>query len=508
MRAPSSGIPLVSGLLTISAGRNQTAGVGIRVLGPVRVDGDDSLRPRDRRVLAALAVRHGEALTAAAVADAVWAGEPPASWAKQVQICVARLRKALGAGAIETVSGGYRLVTTVVDLDIVDVERLVARGQALMKVGEADRAAATFDRAATAWRGTAFDDLDGWPPAQAERARLEELRGSLAEDLLEARLMSGEHRAVAPRAEALVAEEPLRERRWALLARAQYRCGRQAQALRSLQTARRLLVEQFGIDPSRELVDLETAILRQDSALLAIAEQRPISDECPYKGLASYDLGDRLFGRDAEVAAILDRLRTSRFLVLAGPSGCGKSSLLRAGVVPALQRLGRSTMVIVPGSDGRLPVPDEVATLDRGHAPVLVVDQLEELFAVGHPAETIRDACARLVTYSHDVGPVVAAVRADHLVSLGSDESLGRLIEQGLHLISPLTGDSLREAIERPAAEAGLRIEDGFGRTRQRIGRPRRPRPRHATRLCRELIQRGLAGSAVVRGSPGQIGGA
>ena len=57
-------------------------------------------------------------------------------------------------------------------------------------------------------------------------------------------------------AEARVAEQPLREHRWAILATALYRCGRQADALRALRHARHMLVEQLGIEPGAELVDV------------------------------------------------------------------------------------------------------------------------------------------------------------------------------------------------------------------------------------------------------------
>ena len=69
----------------------------------------------------------------------------------------------------------------------------------------------------------------------------------------------------------LVNEEPLRERRWAILALAQYRCARQVDALRSIARARRVLGE-LGIDPGSELVELEAAILRQDPALSIVPE--------------------------------------------------------------------------------------------------------------------------------------------------------------------------------------------------------------------------------------------
>ena len=54
------------------------------------------------------------------------------------------------------------------------------------------------------------------------------------------------------------------------------------------------------------------------------------------------------------------------------------------------------------------------------------------------------------------------AVRSDHLGGLGTEPRLSRLAEQGLHLVAPLAGDALREAIEQPAALAGLRLEHGL----------------------------------------------
>ena len=82
----------------------------LRVLGPLEVDGAaEVLGPRDRVVVSALALRPGERVDAETLAEALWGEEPPASAAKVVQGCVSRLRKALGAGAIETVDGGYRV---------------------------------------------------------------------------------------------------------------------------------------------------------------------------------------------------------------------------------------------------------------------------------------------------------------------------------------------------------------------------------------------------------------
>jgi DNA-binding SARP family transcriptional activator len=213
--------------------------VGIAVLGPLRIDeGGVSLAPRDRVVLAALTVFVGEEVSAERLADALWGDQPPASWGKVVPGCVMRLRRVLGAKAIETTPCGYRLVIGVEEVDTGRFERLVERAHELLGVGEPDRAAHLFGEALALWRGGALIDVEDWGPGRVEAGRLGEVRLSTEEALLEARLQTGQHWEVLAEAQARVGEAPLRERRWALLARAQYRAGRQAEALSSLRRAR------------------------------------------------------------------------------------------------------------------------------------------------------------------------------------------------------------------------------------------------------------------------------
>lgn len=432
--------------------------MGILLLGPVVVEADGALSPRDRAVLAALAVRRGQVSSPDAIADAVWGERPPSTWPKQVQACVGRLRKALGATAIETTSSGYALAVDADELDLHRFEELVARARALAASGEPDRAASTFTRALGLWRGRPYAELSDWPPAVSESNRLGELRLSVEEDLLDARLACGEHREVAAAAESLVNGEPLRERRWELLALAQYRCGRQGDALRTLQRARRTLVEQLGIDPSRRLAALESAILDQDRSLDVAVGLAPVSEECPYKGLAAYDVDDHdsFFGRDAQVAACLERLRSGSLLVVTGASGCGKSSLARAGLAAALSRPDHAAIVIVPGSDllAALAVADSNAAL--------IVDQFEELFAIGVPVDAVRAVCAAIAARVERGSAVLLAIRADHLTGLVADPDLGKLAERSLHFVTPLAGNELRAAIEEPARIAGLRVEHGL----------------------------------------------
>ncbi len=87
------------------------------------------------------------------------------------------------------------------------------------------------------------------------------------EDRALARLALGQHATVAGELEALTTAYPLRERLWALRALALTRSGRQADALDVLRRVREVLDEELGLEPSAELRELQTAVLRQDPAL-------------------------------------------------------------------------------------------------------------------------------------------------------------------------------------------------------------------------------------------------
>ena len=162
------------------------------------------------------------------------------------------------------------------------------------------------------WRGRALADLEEWEPGRVEAARLEGLRMDAEELRVEAEIRAGHARDVLEQARALVAQAPFRERRWALLATALHQAGRQAEALAALKQARAMLVDELGLDPGRELVELEQQLLRQDPSLDPVVE-REVSAGCPYRGLLPYDAGDAdsFFGREADVAACLRRLRDS-----------------------------------------------------------------------------------------------------------------------------------------------------------------------------------------------------
>jgi WD40 repeat protein/DNA-binding SARP family transcriptional activator/energy-coupling factor transporter ATP-binding protein EcfA2 len=432
--------------------------VGVSVLGPLILDGDAALGPRDRVVLAALVAHRGRSLSPEQLAEALWGDSPPTSWTKIVQGCVVRLRKRIGSAAIETTPGGYRLLAGI-DVDAGRFEQLVGRGRELVAVGEPERAAHVFAEALSLWRGPSLLELGEWPPGRIESDRLEDLRLTVEEAYLDAALAAGRHREVLSQARARVAEAPLREHRWALLARAQYQCGHQGDALRSLTQARDVLREELGVDLGHELVALEQALLRQDDSLTVVEVSADAGSRCPYLGLVAYDVDDAetFFGRDAVVVDCLRRLSEGGALTVVGPSGSGKSSLLRAGVAASLRRSGRDVVLVTPG-----PAPMESLTAVPVAAhTVLIVDQCEEAVTLCADVDEQDRFFAALAAHAA-VAPLVVAVRADHLGNVTTRGTFARIVERSLHLLGPMDGVDLRAAIEGPARQAGLLLEPGL----------------------------------------------
>ena len=419
-----------------------------------------ALGRRDRVVLAALAVHPGEAVTADGLADLLWGEAPPASAAKIVQGCIVRLRKLLGGHAIETTPDGYRLTVPMDQIDAQRFERAVDRARSLIVAEDPERAGHVLAEALALWRGTPLVELDTWDRAQIEAARLGELLLAAEELHVETALRSGHHEEVVGRARALVGHAPLRERRWVLLATAQYHSGQQSEALRTLRRVRIVLREELGLEPGPDIEELEAAILRQDPSLSATTALPEPSAVCPYRGLLPYDVADAeaFFGREADIEACLRRLATSSILAVVGPSGCGKSSLIRAGVAAVLRRDGVRVVILTPGMH---PMSALTALSGPGPAPTLVVDQCEEVFSLCQdPAE--RAQFLGVLTGQAESGRLVLSFRADRLADISAFPAFARVMERGMFLLGALGEDSLRMAIEEPARRASLVVEPGL----------------------------------------------
>ena len=126
----------------------------IGLLGPLEVDERSTrLGTRDRVVLAALAMHPGDVLSVDQLADAVWGDEPPASWSKNLQGCISRLRKLLGPELIETAEQGYRLRVPADTVDAEELTRAAGRARELLTLGESEHARYVAGQALELWRG-------------------------------------------------------------------------------------------------------------------------------------------------------------------------------------------------------------------------------------------------------------------------------------------------------------------------------------------------------------------
>jgi DNA-binding SARP family transcriptional activator len=241
-----------------------------RLLGPLEVlDASGRKLPlggaMQQSVLASLLLRAGQTVGLERLIDDLW-DEPPETAARTVQAYISRLRHQLPEGMIESRPGGYAVLLNGDRLDLHTFEQTSEQGRAALANGDSERARQLLRDALALWRGPALAGLPS-DALRREAERLEELHLQVLEDRLEADLERGSHREVVAELQALVAEQPFRERLRVHLMVALYRAGRQTEALDAYQDARRILVDELGIEPSAPLRELEQAILRQDTSL-------------------------------------------------------------------------------------------------------------------------------------------------------------------------------------------------------------------------------------------------
>ncbi len=219
------------------------------------------------------------------------------------------------------------------------------------------------------WRGAPLADVASEPFAGPEIGRLEELHLRAIELAIDAELAAGRHAEAIARLEALIAEEPLRERLHAQRMLALYRDGRQSEALDAYREARETLIEQIGVEPGPELKRLQEQILAQDPSL----DAPPPIVELPVQLEGGSPL---LAGRERELRWLRTRWGRARegrvvCVMVWGPSGIGKTRLV-AELAAEVQREGAAVLYTGGGelAEGALATVAEAAT---GHRPTLLV---------------------------------------------------------------------------------------------------------------------------------------
>ena len=260
--------------------------IAFGVLGPldVRIDGRTVVLRghKQRLLLALLLLRAGEVMSTDRLLVDIWGEQPPKAALSSLQNRVSQLRKALGPDVVRTVATGYSIHVESESFDLHRFEELVAGARA---AGSAEHRSAQLQAALDLWRGAPLADFAFEPAVQLDTARLEELRTTAREELVEAGLVLGHHSRLVSELERLVSEHPLRERLRAQLMLALYGSGRQTEALAAYQAARRTLAEELGLVPSEELQRLERAILAHDPSLELpapiVAPERPVASLQP-----------------------------------------------------------------------------------------------------------------------------------------------------------------------------------------------------------------------------------
>jgi len=268
--------------------------VHYRVLGPLV---PTSASAQQRLLLCYLLVHANRFVSAQRLAEEMWPEAMPSDPAAALRNQVSRLRRRLPADALFTEPGGYRLAVAEGDLDSSVFERLVGEGD--------------VDSALALWRGAALEEFADRPFAQAEAARLEQMRVQAEEQRARMLLAHGDVASAARAADALVAQHPERESARAVLMEALYRTGQQSAALDVYQSWRRDLIEHFGLDPAPQLSELQQDILRH---------------RLPLPGSLTKPV-DSFLGRDKDRTELCERLRSARLVTLTGPGGVGKTRL-------------------------------------------------------------------------------------------------------------------------------------------------------------------------------------
>jgi predicted ATPase/DNA-binding SARP family transcriptional activator len=444
---------------------------------------------RLRALLTVLALRAGRTVPAGLLVDEVWDGGPPADAPGALQALVGRLRRALGADAVASAEGGYRLAALPDDVDLHRFERLTGEGTRALTDGDPAKAAVVLDDALALWRGPALADL---PDRTAEAARWDTRRLDALRTRHTAALALGHAEQSLPELTALCDTHPLDEPLQALRLRALRDAGRTAQALAAFEDVRHLLADRLGADPGTELRALYGELLQLEDlgagpdgsagrAAAADAGARGPSAgsvgggrgavpgahpagllggtsgmHAPGPSYTSADSADTgaaahntpvpppapgnlrarltsFVGREADIETIRGDLSSARLVTLLGPGGAGKTRLSQeaAETVREAARDGVWLAELAPVDDPDA-VPEAVLTAVGARETVLYGAGAEAMRAAG--ADRHDDPVERLAEHCGRRRMLIVLDNCEHVV-----DAAARLVEQLLERCPQLT---------------------------------------------------------------------
>lgn len=246
------------------------------ILGPLRlVDGDRTSFVSARKIetaLAALLIRAEQVVTFDQLIAEIWGQNPPRSATAGLHVYISHLRKLLSRpdrteSPIITRPQGYVFRVGSDKVDLYDFQQEMDLGRSDAREGRHNEASRHFEAALKLWRGPVLDEVRQGPIVDGFVTWLTEAKLECVELLVESQLELARHHEVVSRLSSLIAEHPLHEAFYRQLMLALYRCRRQGDALKVYQAARRTLHEELGLEPCRELRELQQAILAADGRL-------------------------------------------------------------------------------------------------------------------------------------------------------------------------------------------------------------------------------------------------
>jgi DNA-binding SARP family transcriptional activator len=277
--------------------------------------------------------------------DAVWDTAPPSTAKEQIRICVSSIRRKLIAGGVPntiiTRPPGYFIQCTKENLDLLAFESFVSSGRADAVRHRYAEAVDAFGQALALWRGSPLAGVNS-RLIESIGVGFDERRLAVTEEYVAAQLRlddgqepARQHELISELGE-LVAANPFREQLRAQLMIALHRTGRRAEALETYRSGRQLFVEKLGLEPGRELVRVEQAILCGDNenVLGPAPNHLPAPATASVPRLLPADAGD-FVGRTELVERTRDALsgrrsdsRTIRLVAVHGRPWLGKTSLV------------------------------------------------------------------------------------------------------------------------------------------------------------------------------------
>lgn len=505
--------------------------------------------PKQRAVLAVLALAGGAVVSADRLIDAVWGDDAPASATAGLHAYISNLRKALrgdGLGSpIVRQAPGYRLALPAdARIDLAEFTASCTAAREAAAAGQWTGSLAEAEAALGLQRGPLLADLADADWVAAEAVRVDELRTECTETRIAALLALGRTAEALTGALALRADQPLRDRACWLHMLAAYRAGRTAEAMDAYTDYARHLDTELGLTPGPELRELQTLILAQSPELAtwprpsawtgATDVQAPVID--PPELPSPEPSAGALVGRERElpvITALLDDIDAgdTSWLVLTGPPGIGKTRLAEEAAAranapviwvdcpdesgtPPWWPMRRLVRALGPDADEILAVPTDA---DPDAARFLVYERLHLLLATAEPRLLVIDdaqwadaaslgALAYLagVLRGHPVGVVLTVRDGRHGPEL--DRLLTTLArsDRGRHLPVPALGADDVAALANGIAEEPLSTDEAAVLAERTGGNPffvgeyarlpRRDRGTDIPSAVRSVLDRRLAG--------------